>query len=275
MAEPGVAFGYAEAVLYGLIQGVTEFLPISSSGHLALAHRWELAVLPEELKLPFDVLLHAATLVAILIALRRDVWELCRWQPRRWGLILVAALPAGLFGLFGGDLIAGLRDELWAIALCYLLTALLLVVSERLAVAHERAGGDLVAGFERLTWRQAGIVGLFQLPTPLAGISRSGATLAGGLVVRLRTDFAIRFAFLVGIPLIAGAAAKDAIDGGFADLVTTVGLAPLALAFAVALLSGIAAIALLRLLAAQRRLVWFAGYCLVVAVICLWFEFGG
>ncbi|MDA3960515.1 MAG: undecaprenyl-diphosphate phosphatase [Planctomycetota bacterium] len=262
MTEP--VLGYGAALVYGLIQGVAEFLPVSSSGHLAIAHLVGLGSLPEELELPFDVLLHAATLIAILVAFAPDIWRALRCGPRVWMILSIAVVPAGLVGLFGGDLVAAAGDSWWVMGLCYLFTATLLVTAERLSAARS----DQTADLAQLTPRQALIVGLLQIPALLPGVSRSGSTIAGGLFGGLGPSLAVSVSFLVGLPLIAGAAAKDALDGGFAALLASVGFGPLTLAFVAALVSGLGAIVLLKLVVGQRRLVWFAGYCVLVAIAC-------
>lgn len=262
MAE--VVLGSGEALVYGVLQGITEFLPVSSSGHLAIAHLLGLGALPAALQLPFDVLLHAATLIAIVGAFAPDIVRALRAGPRVWGLLLIAVLPAGVCGLFGGDLVLAAGDRWWVMGCCYLFTAGVLVIAERLSMARSDHTDDLAA----VRPRQVLIVGLLQVPALLPGVSRSGSTIAGGLLAGLGPALAVSVSFLVGLPLIAAAAGKDAVDGGFAALLGAVGPAPLLIAFLAALLSGLGAIALLRLVVGRRRLRWFAGYCVLVAVAC-------
>lgn len=258
-----------QALVYGLIQGVTEFLPVSSSGHLAIAHLLGLGSLPKHLELPFDVLLHGATLVAIVAAFAPDIWRALRLGPRVWAMLLIAVVPTGIAGLVGKDLVEGAGDRWWVMGICYLVTAGLLVLAERRSAAMASHEEDLRA----LTPRQALIVGLLQVPALLPGVSRSGATIAGGLLAGLGPVLAVSVAFLVGLPLIAAAAAKDAIDGGFGALLEAVGWAPLAVGFIAAVVSGLVSIVLLKLVVKGRRLVWFAGYCATVAVACFVLQF--
>ena len=269
MAEAGLTL--LEAALYGVIQGVTEFLPVSSSGHLAIAHLLGLGSLPEELELPFDVLLHAATLVAIAVAFAPDIWRAARLGPRFWAILAIAVVPTGIFGLFAADLVRAAGNSWWVMGTCYVITAVLLVVAER----RNRVQADHTEDLRSVTARQALMVGLLQVPALLPGISRSGATIAGGLLAGLGPALAVSFAFLAGLPLIAAAAAKDAVDGGFTALVEVVGWGPLIVAFVAAVVSGIASIVLLKLVVRGRRLVWFAGYCLLVAVTCFVLQFTG
>ncbi|HOT11501.1 MAG TPA: undecaprenyl-diphosphate phosphatase, partial [Polyangiaceae bacterium] len=107
----------------------------------------------------------------------------------------------------------------------------------------------------------------------LPGVSRSGSTIAGGLLGGLRPSLAVSYSFLVGLPLIAAAAAKDTLDGGFGRLLTEVGVLPISVAFVAALVSGLGSIAALKLVVGKRRLVWFGGYCALVAGVCFWMGF--
>lgn len=266
-AQASLSLG--EATAYGLIQGLTEFLPVSSSGHLAIAHQLHLGKLPPELELPFDVLLHAATLLAIGFAFRKEIGY--AYHPRRWRLwpaLAVAMLPAGLVGLTCKDWIDQAGDHFWIIGCCYLVTAFLLVSSERLAARRQAAAVPGIDRIEGIGLWPALKVGLVQVLGLFPGISRSGSTIAGGLYAGLAPSLAVSFSFLVGLPLIAGAAAKDALDGNFGRLVAAVGWAPLVAGSVAALVSGLAAVELLKLLVGQRRLSWFALYCAALAVLC-------
>ncbi len=278
MADPAPALTLGEALAYGLIQGVTEFLPVSSSGHLALAHQLGLGRLSEELELPFFVLLHTATLLAIAVAFRRPIAAACRWNPRLHLCLLVSVVPAGLGGLLGKSAVEAVGDSWWALGGCYLLTAALLTAAERISV-RRRADEDAPSAAEpsspsaeqqlaAVGPRQALWVGVLQIFALLPGVSRSGATIAGGLLGGLAPAAAVSYAFLVGLPLMAAAAAKDALDGGFSALANDVGLLPLAVAFGAALGSGLASIWALKLVVGRRRLVWFAAYCALVATAC-------
>lgn len=261
------ALGWWEALAYGLIQGLTEFLPVSSSGHLKIAHLVGLGALPRELELPFDVLLHGATLLAIVIAFRHDILAACRWRPRLWAALAAAVVPAGLAGLLARDLIEGI-EAWWVVGVCYLFTAALLSAGEWVADRRRVRAHEATLALDELSVRQGLLVGLLQVTALLPGVSRSGATIAGGLLGGAAPALAVSFAFLAGLPLIAAAAAKDALDGSLGTLAEVVGVGPLAVAFLASLASGLGAIALLKLLARRRRLRWFALYCVLVAVFC-------
>lgn len=270
---PEAALTPWEALAYGLIQGVTEFLPVSSSGHLALAHQFGLGSLPKDLELPFDVLLHGATLIAIGVAFRKEIVASLRFRPKFYLCVLISILPAGMVGAFGKKYVEAVGDSFWLMGFCYVFTAILLTVSERISSKRGSADDDDREPHELLdtiTPKQALGVGLLQVLALLPGVSRSGSTIAGGLLGGLKPALAVSYAFIVGIPLIAAATAKDAIGGGFGRLAAEVGVLPLGVAFFAALVSGLGSIVALKLVVGKRRLVWFAGYCGVVALVCFW-----
>lgn len=259
-----VELGYGLAAFYGVLQGVTEFLPVSSSGHLKLAHRLGIGQLPADLELPFDVLLHAATLIAIVIAFSREILAAARRSLRFYLRFALAVVPAGLAGLLGRDLVSAVGASFFGIGVSYLLSMVLL------AIAHKRMKSEpmqsIGPALEAIETRQSALVGGLQVFALLPGVSRSGSTIAAGLIGGLPPELAVTYSFLVGLPLIAAAAAKDALDGGFQRLISVVGVGPISVAFAAALVSGVLSIALLKLVVGRRRLDLFAGYCGLLAV---------
>lgn len=269
-----------EALVYGLIQGVTEFLPVSSSGHLVLAHRIGLGALPPHLELPFDVLLHGATLIAIGIAFRSEIAATLHWRPKLWLCIVISILPAGVAGLLGRKYVVAASSHLELIGVFYLFTATLLIISERISTKKSIAESTTAEStgattsppaakqLDNITIKQAVTVGALQVFALLPGISRSGSTISAGLLAKMPPRLAVAYSFLVGIPLIAAATAKDAFDGGFSELASQVGPLALGVAFFTALLSGLASIKVLKLVVRKRRLVWFGAYCSAVAIAC-------
>jgi undecaprenyl-diphosphatase len=196
------------AILLGLIQGLTEFLPISSSGHLAVAQHF----IPgfSQPGLLFDIVLHLGTLFAVLIYFRREVGLLVRalnpadgdttWR-RLWVMLILGTLPAVVVGLSLGALVEQSFAELWVVGTGLLITGALLLGSGRLSLE----GRELA----EVGARDALTVGLFQSAALLPGISRSGSTIVGGLTRGLSHDAAARFSFLLSIPAILGAAVYD------------------------------------------------------------------
>lgn len=266
--------GYGEALSYGVIQGVTEFLPVSSSGHLKIAHRLGLGEIPANLEMPFDVLLHAATLIAISIAFFPDILAATRRGRTFYFAMAASIVPAGLAGLFGGSVVQWVGESYLAVGVCYIYTAILLLVaqkySERFKLAE--APADPGTALDGISLKQGIMVGAFQVLALLPGVSRSGSTVAAGLLGGMGPVLSVSYSFLVGLPLIAAAAAKDAIGGGFAQLIEAMGWGPIMVAFVASVLSGLASIALLKLVVGKRGLHWFSLYCGLVAVGCFILE---
>lgn len=197
-----------EAIIIGIIQGATEFLPISSSGHLVLLPEIFQMTNPD---LTLIGLVHTGTLLAVLIYFRKDLWEiikavlrdLSQQQPlasnesRLGWMIVVGSIPVALIGLP----FAGFFEEVFSsprIAAAFLLlTALLLVLGER-ALSGKKTTAEM-------TWTDTIIIGLFQVMALFPGVSRSGSTIVGGLSRGLDRSAAARFSFLLGIPAILGA----------------------------------------------------------------------
>lgn len=270
------ALGYGEAALYAVIQGLTEFLPVSSSGHLRIAHLMGLGNLHDDQQFSYDILLHGASLLAMIIAFRHEILLALRPERRLWTALAIAIIPTGLAGLLASPLYRAAGRSWWIIGGFYLVTATLLAVSEQRSRRLFTTTDDTIANtgpaspeeLAAITWRQATWVGGLQLLAPFAGVSRSGSTIAGGLWSGLRPAVAVAFSFLVGIPLIAAATAKDLVEGGLAALMRDVGSGPLLLGFVLCLVVSLGAIALLRLMVKTRRFWWFAVYCLILALVC-------
>jgi undecaprenyl-diphosphatase len=194
-----------EAVVLGALQGLTEFLPISSSGHLAVAHRF-MTPLSAEDTLAVDVALHLGTLVAVVVYFWGDLWAMLRalgrprtsgWRYRWIWLVGLATLPAVVLGLPLRGVIEESTVSMTRVGLELIFTGVLLYMASAVR-GTTRDEGELDA-------RDAVVMGFFQALALLPGVSRSGSTVAGGLFRRLRPDVAARFSFLMAIPAIAGA----------------------------------------------------------------------
>jgi undecaprenyl-diphosphatase len=255
-----------QALVLGAVQGLTEFIPISSSGHLVLV--------PEVLGwdrpgLAFDVLLHAASLVALLVFFRHDLIELARGVVRRDRrsinlavLLGVGTIPAALAGLLLGSYFEGSFEDAPAAAIQLGITALILVAAEVLLSRQARARHRL-RRMEELNTFDALAVGAAQAIAIWPGISRSGATIATGLALRVQRDDAARFAFLLAIPALSGAALVELPELGDIGLDPGAAIAGFisSLVFSYVSIAG-----LIRYL--QRRTLYpFAVYCLVAAVV--------
>lgn len=206
--------GIGAAILLGIVQGVTEFLPVSSSAHLILAREffgWDAG----RFGLPFDVACHAGTLIAVLAFFRKDIGELIAAAPaaltgkadpaaRRVRLIAAGTVPIVIVGLLFADAIEeNLRGPLVAAA-GLAIGAILLLIVERL--------GPRTKGDESLTIPGALLIGVGQAAALSPGMSRSGTTIAAGMALGLRREAAARFTFLMSAPAVAAAAAKEALE---------------------------------------------------------------
>ena len=187
-----------QAILLGIIQGLTEFLPISSSGHLVLAQKILGISVPT---LFFDIVLHCGTLLAVVIALRTDVWNLIRRPFQRITalLVLATAVTAGIAFAFKDRIEEAFVSGEW-LGPAFLITALALFVSDYISRRPGRKRND--AEIDAI---DAVFIGLLQGIAIVPGISRSGFTLSGALSRRLERDLAARFSFLLAIPAILGA----------------------------------------------------------------------
>ena len=255
--------GFWEAILLGIIQGLTEFLPVSSSGHLALFT----AILgnnqlPSE-NLIFTILVNAATAIATVIVFRNDIEAILsgmfkKEQPETRafvGYIVVSMMPAVLIGLFFEDQITALFDtNLAFVGTTLCLTATLLFFTDK-ASSKEQP----------ITYKVALLIGIAQAIAILPGISRSGATIAVALLIGVSRPEAARFSFLMVIPLILGSMAKSILDQGAAAAITFDPL-PMSVGFLAALASGVLACTWMIVLVKRSKLRYFAIYCLLVGI---------
>jgi undecaprenyl-diphosphatase len=271
-----------QAFVLGLVQGLTEFIPVSSSGHLQ-AIPFLLGWAPGSLA--FDVALHLGTLVAVVAVFRADLWAMVRaaLRPRdehRRGarhllvMLAIASVPAALVGIAARGVITAAFEEPLVIAAFLCLTAVLLWWSERRRVAlgtTEHAVDDVAAvstELDGMQWRRALGVGAAQALAIFPGVSRSGATIAAGMALGLSRGAAARFSFLMLLPITVGAALVTLPDLATAEPGTLpFGPIEIALGVTVSAISGYLAIRFLIALVARRSLVIFARYVLVLAAV--------
>lgn len=250
-----------QALLLGLVQGLTEFLPISSSGHLVLVNAL-LGVADDSIV--FEIAVHLGTLVAVLIYFRNDLVMVVRdffagGDGRRVGIMLILAMiPTTIIGLGLKDSIdAVFSDPIYSLY-GLLFTSAILLASERVRRGHRR--------LTKVRWLDALLIGLLQGIAILPGVSRSGSTIAAGLFVGLDRDAAARFSFLLAIPAILGAAVLNIKD--FAELPSTM-VMPSILGFIMAGISGYAAIGILMRVIRTSRLYVFVIYTAIVGIVGL------
>ena len=252
------------ALLLGIVQGLTEFLPVSSSGHLELT-KWLLrddSLAAESMLM--TVTLHAATALATVVVFRKDIADILAQLLRfEWNegtkfslLIIISMIPAAVVGVLFDDLLTTLFDrQIVLVAFMLILTGLLLFLADR-AKRTDKA----------VNWTSAAIIGLAQAVAILPGISRSGATISTSVLLGIDRERSARFSFLMVVPLILGKMAKDMMDGEFT---ATTSAAELIIGFTAAFLTGIAACLWMIKLVKKAELKYFAYYCFTVAVIVL------
>lgn len=249
-------------IIIGLLQGLTEFLPVSSSAHIVLGEHW-LGINPPGVF--FEVFLHLATLIAVILVYRADVSRvLCGRDWRLLGLLALAtAITVVLIWPFKDELSAMTEAE-GAVRGCGIA---LLITAAWLAVADWRL--HRASTPRDISWGGAVLIGIAQAIAALPGISRSGATIGMAIVLGVSREAAARFSFLMSLPIILGAGIielSDAGDGVSAGAVNYLGFG---LAFITALLSGIAAIYLLLWALKRARLLWFALYCCLLGLTAI------
>jgi len=252
---------YLQLILLGIVQGIAEFLPISSSGHLVLTEQllsaWGGEPLAEGKTV--EVMLHVGTLAAIVVVYFHDLLLMLR-RPRSLAMIVVATVPAAVVGLTLKDWFETAFDSPLVVGFGLLVTSVLLLLGQKL----ER---NTVPETE-MPWLTGIIIGCFQALALVPGISRSGSTIAGGLLAGVDRMGATRFSFLLAIPVTSGAViltAKDVWEAGD----TSVALGPLLVGMLVSFFTGWLTLKWLIRLISQRKLHWFALYCALVGMITL------
>ncbi|NAY92010.1 UDP-diphosphatase [Muricauda sp. JGD-17] len=254
-----------DAIILGIIQGLTEFLPVSSSGHLELGKAILGAqALPEE-SLLFTVVLHFATALSTLIVFRKDVAEIFRglfqfsWnEETQFSLkIVISMIPAALVGFFLEDFLEVFFDgAIIIVGIMLIITAVLLYLAD-LSKTTDKG----------VSYNGAFIIGLAQAVAILPGISRSGATISAAVLLGVDKTKSARFSFLMVVPLILGKMAKDLL-GGEVNFVGEQAIA-MGAGFLAAFTAGLAACTWMIKLVRQSKLSYFAIYCLIVGLIAI------
>jgi len=255
---------YLEALILGIIQGLTEFLPVSSSGHLELAK----AIMGVEIEedVTFTVLVHGATVLSTIVVFHRDLWKIIKDSLRlEWNestqyvvKIGVSMIPVLFIGVFLKDELELLFDgNVMFVGFMLLITAVLLGVT----FFVKKTGNEI-------SFLSAIIIGLAQAVAVLPGISRSGATIATGLLLGNKKESVTKFSFLMVLVPIIGANMLDLIDG---ELSASSNMAPMALGFVAAFISGLIACKLMIKIVNSGKLIYFAIYCLLVGIVAIYF----
>ena len=266
-----------DAVIQAIIQGLTEFLPVSSSGHLSLFQHF--TGQSGEGALLFSAILHLGTLVAVFIAFRDTIWALIKeffvmlkdiftgkfkWSTmngeRRMIIMLVISLAMLIPFYIFKDFFTGIAEDsdILVEGVCFLYTSLILYLSDRQVKKHYKEPKDI-------TVKDAVVVGAFQGVALLPGVSRSGSTIAGGLFSGFSRELAIRYSFILGIPAILGGClleVKDAFETGF-----ELEVVPFVVGFIVAGVVGICAIKMASWLMKSDKFKIFAYYTLALGIV--------
>ena len=260
------------AIILGIVQGLTEFLPVSSSGHLVLLQKIFGITAPG---LFFDTMLHGGTLLAVFAVLWKDIWDILKKiiQPLTLFLI-IATVPAVIAALVFSDIIEHAFESGQFLGVSFLITAALLVFAELFA---KRSGGGLKKA-EDMNWLDALIIGIMQAVAIIPGISRSGATISGALTRGLDRGFAARFSFLLSIPAILGALvlqAKELIQNGQAAQAagTGIGAAAVAAGTVSAAIVGFFAVKFMLKIIREKSLYGFAVYTFCLGILILFDQF--
>jgi len=241
-----------DSVILGALQGITEFLPISSSGHLVLAES-VLGLKIDALK-SFDVAVHMGTLVSILVYFWKDVLGLLK--GKLFWIIVVGTIPAVIVGLFLGDKIDEVFRDARVIGVSMMATAILFLVAEYVNKNSAKSGVSFVKSF---------VIGLFQAVALIPGVSRSGSTISAGLLQKMKREDAARFSFLLGIPAIAGAGVLTFMGGSSTTF--ELELIPIMVGFLVSAFVGLAAIYFLMKFLKNHSLKIFSLYLLIVGAV--------
>ncbi|MCG6187393.1 undecaprenyl-diphosphate phosphatase [Maribellus maritimus] len=253
-----------QALILGLLQGLTEFLPVSSSGHLEIGH--VILGVQSENNLLFDITVHVATVLSTLVVFRKDIVSLFKglfafqWNESTIFVskLLLSAVPVMILGLLFKDQVEKLfTGNLLLVGSMLLVTALLL------SFAHFAKKGE-----KKITFGKSLIIGIAQALAVMPGISRSGATIATGLLLKTKRDEVARFSFLMVLIPILGAAFLDIVGGDFTSG-ETIGTIPLLVGFLAAFASGLLACAWMIRIIKKGKLIYFAIYCLIIGLIAI------
>lgn len=246
-----------QSALLGLIQGLTEFLPISSSGHLVLLQK--LFRLDVSENIAFDVLLHVATVLAVVIVFRRDIVNLFGTKRAQLPMLVLGTVPAAVVGVTLGESFKALAENTAVVGTALVVTGITLF----LAGFYMKKGKSE----EAITWRHALIIGLAQAAAMLPGLSRSGLTIAAAIMCGIVLADAVRFSFLLAVPAIAGGALYEMKELG--DMTQDAGWAPLIAGFVIALVFGIVSLKVVAASVLKRKFSYFGFYCVPVGVIVI------
>lgn len=259
-----------EALLLGVIQGLTEFLPVSSSGHLEIGQAL-LRTAGEE-NLTFAIVVHTATVLSTLVILWKEVAQLFRgtFTTLKWNedknyvaMILVSMIPVFVVGMFFKDQVESFFGSgLLLVGICLCITAVLLYTSEWLSRRREGMGHEV-------GYKDAIIIGLAQAIAVLPGLSRSGTTIATGLLCGVKKESVTQFSFLMVLIPILGEAFLELLDLFQGEVTNSLGILPMIVGFCAAFISGCLACKFMLNIVRRQKLIYFAVYCLCAGIFAI------
>jgi undecaprenyl-diphosphatase len=282
---------WLQALILGIIQGLTEFLPVSSSGHLIIGK--ELLGLEITDNIAFETAVHCATVLSTITILRKEIATLflklfkLQWNPetKYIGMIFLSMIPVMIVGLFFKKNVENLFGEgIVLVGAMLLVTAILLVISsfKNCKSFHPPApasGGDFISKFKPqknvtchsspITWKTALLIGIAQAVAVLPGLSRSGATIATGLLAGVKKEDVAKFSFLMVLIPILGETALGIMKGDFSAAVSGIPATSLLVGFFAAYICGCFACKFMIELVKRTNLIWFAIYCSIVGITTL------
>ena len=274
-----------EAVILGLIQGLTEFLPVSSSGHLEIGK--EILGIETTDDLLFTTMVHAATVLSTVIVFRRQIWDLLKgfftglkdWKVVKNGKgkrylqcndqtdyllkIVLSMIPVMIVGLFFKDKVESLFGSIHVVGVALIVTALLLFFSDYASRPGRKSIFPTNEYRNGISYWQAFAIGLGQAFAVVPGLSRSGTTISTGLICGVRREAMAQFSFLMVLVPILGETFLEIVGGEFGA--SSVGATALVLGFVSAFLSGLFACKVMIALVKKAKLSWFALYCLIAS----------
>ncbi len=280
-----------EAILMGLIQGITEFLPVSSSGHLAL---FQIAFDLDEVGLLFDCLLHFGTLLAVFAVYYKDIWKMicegfallgdffanigiafarmsgnkdkqyrrviCNGYRKFDMLVIVSTIPTGIIGVVASDLIELASTILLVPGICLLITSILLFIADRCKEGRKTP--------KHVSYTNAFVIGICQGIATMPGISRSGTTITACLLSGFDRKFAVKYSFIMSIPAILGSLVLQIFDIKQLDIGTTQWIY-YAIGTAVSAIVGYICIKIMLFVVKEKKYTLFSIYCLIVGMISI------
>lgn len=264
-------------IFMGIFQGVAEFLPISSSGHLAILQKL-FGFNDVEQNITLDILLHFGTLIAIFLVYYKEIWalicegfkllfDICKFKPNWFKnddrkllvMIIIACIPTGILGLIIENFADSIKTNTKLLGICLLLTAGILFISSKFEHGTKN--------IEKASLKDSLIVGIVQGLAVIPGISRSGSTITAGMGMGLTKELAVRFSFFMSMPIILLAALKDLVfDGGMSTFQVSYIYAMIA-----SIIVGYFSIKLLIKMIRSKKFSFFGYYCLIIGIITIFF----